>query len=157
MHYLESSDCFEHSKIPYLNQATPKKYLPKFSLGYSPQRGAHDFDWLRSVSLFWISPNWSWWLLIAPWLDRREKLGFSQYKFFYQKLLLYVMLFFRERQDRAMPKYPGRFNPGNFGKYGHCFCICEKPGQFPCPSRVPHPDAKKPKFWQQKEAAGQSV
>ena len=54
-----------------------------------------------------------------------------------------------------MPKYPGRFNPANFGKYGHCYCICEKPGQFPCPSRVPHPEAKKPKFWQQKgEATG---
>lgn len=63
--------------------------------------------------------------------------------------------FLRERQDRAMPKYPGRFNPANFGKYGHCYCICEKPGQFPCPSRVPHPEAKKPKFWQQKgEATG---
>lgn len=60
-----------------------------------------------------------------------------------------------EREDRAMPKYPGRFNPANFGKYGHCYCICEKPGQFPCPSRVPHPEAKKPKFWQQKgDAAG---
>lgn len=60
-----------------------------------------------------------------------------------------------EREDRAVPKYPGRYNPANFGKYGHYYCICEIPGQAPCPSRVPHPDAKKPKWWQQKgEAAG---
>jgi len=26
-HYQESSDCFEYPKNPYLNQATPKKYL----------------------------------------------------------------------------------------------------------------------------------
>ena len=62
-------------------------------------------------------------------------------------------LFYREKEDRAMPKYPGRHNPANFGKYGHCYCICEKPGQAPCPSRVPHPDAKKPKWWQQRGEA----
>lgn len=61
----------------------------------------------------------------------------------------------REKEDRAMPKYPGRHNPANFGKYGHCYCICEKPGQAPCPSRVPHPDAKKPKWWQQRGEAAQ--
>lgn len=64
-------------------------------------------------------------------------------------------LFYREKEDRAMPKYPGRHNPANFGKYGHCYCICEKPGQAPCPSRVPHPDAKKPKWWQQRGEAAQ--
>ena len=64
-------------------------------------------------------------------------------------------LFYREKEDRAMPKYPGRHNPANFGKYGHCYCICENPGQAPCPSRVPHPDAKKPKWWQQRGEAAQ--
>jgi len=33
-------------------------------------------------------------------------------------------------------KYLGRLNSANFGKHGHCFCICEKPGQVPCPTRV---------------------
>ncbi|XP_057296558.1 28S ribosomal protein S25, mitochondrial-like [Hydractinia symbiolongicarpus] len=46
-------------------------------------------------------------------------------------------------------KYPGRLNPANFGKYGHCFCICEKPGQVPCPSRVKFD--KTPKWWHNKE------
>ena len=30
-HYHESAYCFEYPKDPYLNQATQKKYLPKFS------------------------------------------------------------------------------------------------------------------------------
>lgn len=68
---------------------------------------------------------------------------------------LLFFLFYREKEDRAMPKYPGRHNTANFGKYGHCYCICEKPGQAPCPSRVPHPDAKKPKWWQQRGEAAQ--
>ena len=31
LHYHESAYCFEYPKNPYLNQATQKKYLPKFS------------------------------------------------------------------------------------------------------------------------------
>lgn len=42
-----------------------------------------------------------------------------------------------ELQKRKEEKYPGRSNPANFGKYGNCFCICEKPGQVPCTSKVP--------------------
>jgi len=56
-----------------------------------------------------------------------------------------------ELEDRAKVKYPGRLNPANFGRFGQCYCICEKPGQAPCPALVPHPDAKKPKFWQLKQ------
>ena len=48
------------------------------------------------------------------------------------------------------PKYPARLNQANFGKFGHCFCICEKPGQVPCPSRSALPGANKPKSWQLK-------
>jgi len=50
-------------------------------------------------------------------------------------------------------EYPGRINPANFGKYGHCFCICEKPGQVPCPSRVKFD--KPVKWWHDKESAAQ--
>ncbi|KXJ13963.1 probable 28S ribosomal protein S25, mitochondrial [Exaiptasia diaphana] len=57
-----------------------------------------------------------------------------------------------ELQIRRQPKYPGRINPANFGKYGHCYCICEKPGQVPCPSRVPRPEARKTKPWQEKDS-----
>ncbi|XP_046854410.1 28S ribosomal protein S25, mitochondrial-like [Xenia sp. Carnegie-2017] len=46
------------------------------------------------------------------------------------------------------PKYPARLNPSNFGKFGHIYCICEKPGQVGCPSRTSLPDANKPKWWQ---------
>ncbi|XP_065656971.1 small ribosomal subunit protein mS25 [Hydra vulgaris] len=46
-------------------------------------------------------------------------------------------------------EYPGRLNPANFGKYGHCFCICEKPGQVPCTARVCM--KKSVKWWQNKE------
>ena len=54
-----------------------------------------------------------------------------------------------ELMKRKEEKYPGRENPANFGKYGHCFCICEKPGQVPCPSRVPM--EKTVKWWHNKE------
>lgn len=62
-----------------------------------------------------------------------------------------LFISYRELEDRAKVKYPGRLNPANFGRFGHCYCICEKPGQAPCPALVPHPDAKKPKFWQLKQ------
>jgi len=48
------------------------------------------------------------------------------------------------RKEVAKVKYPGRINAANFGKNGHCFCICEKPGQVPCPSRVKF---DKPRKW----------
>ena len=35
-HYHKSSDCFKNQKNPYLNQATPKKYLPNFPTQKSP-------------------------------------------------------------------------------------------------------------------------
>ena len=35
-HYHKSSDCFKNPKNPYLNQATPKKYLPNFPTQKSP-------------------------------------------------------------------------------------------------------------------------
>ena len=35
-HYHESSDCFKNQRNPYLNQATPKKYLPNFPTQKSP-------------------------------------------------------------------------------------------------------------------------
>ncbi|EDO42540.1 predicted protein [Nematostella vectensis] len=57
-----------------------------------------------------------------------------------------------ELQIRRQPKYLGRINPANFGKYGHMYCICEIPGQAPCPSRVPHPEARKTKVWQEKDS-----
>ena len=59
----------------------------------------------------------------------------------------------REQKDSVKEKYPGRLNPANFGRFGHCYCICQKPGQRPCTAIVPHPEAKKPKFWQLKEDA----
>ncbi|KAJ7370740.1 28S ribosomal protein S25, mitochondrial [Desmophyllum pertusum] len=62
-----------------------------------------------------------------------------------------------EMEDRAKVKYPGRLNPANFGRFGHCYCICAKPGQAPCPALVPHPDAKKPKFWQLKQDTAGSI
>ena len=49
--------------------------------------------------------------------------------------------------------YPGRLNPANFGRFGHCFCICEKPGQVPCPSRVKFD--KPIKWWHNKEKEGE--
>ena len=48
------------------------------------------------------------------------------------------------------PKYPARLNQSNFGRFGHCYCICEKPGQVGCPSRTTLPGANKPKWWQDK-------
>jgi hypothetical protein len=48
------------------------------------------------------------------------------------------------------PKYPARLNRSNFGRFGHCYCICEKPGQVGCPSRTTLPGANKPKWWQVK-------
>lgn len=56
--------------------------------------------------------------------------------------------FFSEILQKQEVKYPGRLNPANFGKYGHCFCICEKPGQVPCPSRVKFD--KPVKWWHNK-------
>ena len=50
-----------------------------------------------------------------------------------------------------LPRYPARLNTANFGRFGHCFCICEKPGQVPCPSRCALPEANKPKWWQVKK------
>lgn len=58
-----------------------------------------------------------------------------------------------EQKDSVKEKYPGRLNPANFGRFGHCYCICQKPGQRPCTAIVPHPEAKKPKFWQLKADA----
>ena len=49
------------------------------------------------------------------------------------------------------PKYPARLNPSNFGRFGHCYCMCEKPGQVGCPSRTALPNANKPKWWQVKD------
>eukprot|EP00794_Sanderia_malayensis_P006054 gene6055-6756_t len=41
-----------------------------------------------------------------------------------------------ELQKRKEEKYPGRTNPANFGRNGNFFCICEKPGQVPCSSKI---------------------
>ena len=41
-----------------------------------------------------------------------------------------------EMERREEEKYPGKKNPANFGRFGNCFCICEKPGQVPCSSKV---------------------
>lgn len=46
------------------------------------------------------------------------------------------------------PRYPARLNQANFGKFGYCFCMCEKAGQVGCPSRTALPGANKPKWWQ---------
>lgn len=52
------------------------------------------------------------------------------------------------------PKYPARLNKCNFGRFGHCYCICEKPGQVGCPSKTVLPGANKPKWWQVKSEEG---
>ena len=43
---------------------------------------------------------------------------------------------FSELKKRKEEKYPGNKNPANFGRFGNCFCMCEKPGQVPCSSKV---------------------
>ena len=48
-------------------------------------------------------------------------------------------------------KYPARNHPANFGKFGHTYCMCEYPGQVPCPSRVRHPLVNTVKWWQKKD------
>ena len=60
---------------------------------------------------------------------------------------------FSEILQKQEVKYPGRLNPANFGRFGHCFCICEKPGQVPCPSRVKFD--KPIKWWHNKEKEGE--
>ena len=60
---------------------------------------------------------------------------------------------FSEILQKQEVEYPGRINPANFGKYGHTFCICEKPGQVPCPSRVKFD--KPVKWWHEKTAAAE--
>merc|ERR1712071_45174 len=56
-----------------------------------------------------------------------------------------------ELQKRTEEKYPGRTNPANFGRHGNCFCICEKPGQVPCSSKV---NRKGVKEWHNRSKEG---
>ena len=56
---------------------------------------------------------------------------------------MFVFLFpsCRAQVQRALKK--AEYNPANFGdKRKGRFCICEVPGQVPCPSKVPLRDVK---------------
>ena len=54
--YCESSDCFEYPKIsPYLNQATSKKYLQKFS--YPKKSQNQNFQKQKNPSIIPVTSN----------------------------------------------------------------------------------------------------
>ena len=54
--YHESSDCFEYPKIsPYLNQATPQKYLQKFP--YRKKSHNQNFQKQKNPSIIPVTSN----------------------------------------------------------------------------------------------------
>lgn len=69
----------------------------------------------------------------------------------YDKQVIFFFYFFRDVLKMEAQAKEKKENPANFGYLCEKHCICEIPGQIPCPGVVPLPNHMRGKFIYRKD------